>query len=56
MKGVVRPQAMPTRRKPRVSRNSEGGGTGGSESIGFRFGFVILLMMDSQLIIQKIWQ
>lgn len=38
MKGVVRPQAMPTRRKPRVSRNREGGlggGTGSGESIVF---------------------
>ena len=26
MKGVVRPQAMPTRRKPRVQRNIEGEG------------------------------
>lgn len=26
MKGVVRPQAIPTRRKPRVQRKMEGGG------------------------------
>lgn len=44
MKGVVRPQAMPTRRKPRVWRNREGGGTGSGESIVFGFGFV--MMMD----------
>lgn len=34
MKGVVRPQAKPTRRKPRVERKREGGGVGGGgESI-----------------------
>ena len=26
MKGVVRPQAMPTRRKPSIQRNTEGEG------------------------------
>jgi len=30
MKGVVRPQAMPTRRKPRVQFRIEGVGGGGS--------------------------
>ena len=29
MKGVVRPQASPTRRKPRVERKREGGGDDG---------------------------
>lgn len=34
MKGVVRPQAKPTRRKPRVERKREGGEVGGGgESI-----------------------
>ena len=32
MKGVVRPQAMPTRRKPRIQRNIEGEGASG---VGF---------------------
>lgn len=31
MKGVVRPQAKPTRRKPRVERKTEGGEVGGGE-------------------------
>lgn len=31
MKGVVRPQAKPTRRKPRVERKSEGEEVGGGE-------------------------
>ena len=31
MKGVVRPQAMPTRRKPSVQRKTEGDGVAGSE-------------------------
>ena len=34
MKGVVRPQARPTRRKPRVQRRGEGDGRGGGVDIG----------------------
>lgn len=33
MKGVVRPHAMPTRRKPRVQRKMEGEGAAGSSVI-----------------------
>ena len=36
MKGVVRPQAMPIRRKPRVERNREGEEVWGEESIWLR--------------------
>lgn len=41
MKGVVSPQAIPTRRKPSVERKIEGGeGVGGGEaSIGRELGF-----------------
>lgn len=35
MKGVVRPQAKPTRRKPRVKRKSEGEEVGGGGGEGF---------------------
>ena len=34
MKGVVSPQAMPTRRKPRVQRRAEGAGVGVGERGG----------------------
>ena len=36
MKGVVRPQAMPTRRKPRVQRKIEG-----EEAFGSELGVVV---------------
>lgn len=41
MKGVVKPQAMPTRRNPRVERNREGGEVCGGESIGIGIGIMV---------------
>lgn len=45
MKGVVSPQAKPTRRKPRVKRKSEGEEVGGEGSIYCNFSKLRLVII-----------